>query len=93
MSLEQRNADCGMSGAFRQFTMFQPMQTTTTSTTWSGLKPISPRCYGCTYLYSKHGTLICGHTSRILANATLGQECVSFVPRNEIDGQPRGDAE
>ena len=85
-----------MSEAFRQFTMFQPMQTTTTSTTWSGLQAISPKCYGCIYSYVKFGTLICCHASRTVANGLRGQECVSFVPRNEIDAQPqllRGDAE
>ena len=85
-----------MSEAFRQFTMFQPMQTTTTSTTWSGLQAINARCYGCIRSYVKHGTLICGHASRTVANGPYGQECVSFVPRNEIDAQPqrlRGDAE
>ena len=82
-----------MSEAFKQFTMLQPMQTTTTSTTWSGLQAINSRCYGCIYSYVKCGTLICGHASRTVANGLRGQECVSFVPRNETDAQPRGDAE
>ena len=85
-----------MSEMFRQFTMFQPMQTSTTSTTWSGLQSISPRCYGCIYSYVKHGTLICGHASRTVANGPCGQECVSFVPRNEIDAHAerlRGEGE
>lgn len=82
-----------MSEAFRQFTMFHPMQTTTTSTTWSRLRVINAQCYGCIYSYVKYGTLICGHANRIVANGLRGQECVSFVPRNEIDAQPRGDAE
>lgn len=82
-----------MSGAFRQFTMFQPMQTTTTSTTWSGLEAINARCYGCIYSYVKCDALICGHANRVVANGLRGQECVSFVPRNETNVQPRGDAE
>lgn len=73
--------------AFRQFSLYQPMQTTT-STTWSGLQAISPRCYGCIYSYVKYGTLICGHASRTVANGLRGQDCVSFVPRNETDAQP-----
>lgn len=77
-----------MNGAFKQFTLYQPMLTTTTSTTWSGLQSINTRCYGCIYSYVKHGTLICAHASRIVANGLRGQECVSFVPRNEIDTQP-----
>ena len=77
-----------MSEVFKQFTTFQPMQTTTTSTTWSGLQAISPRCYGCIYSYVKCDTLICGHASRIVANGLHGQECVSFVPRSEIEARP-----
>lgn len=82
-----------MSGVFRQFTMFQPMQTTTTSTTWSRLQTINARCYGCIYSYVRYDTLICGHASRTVANGLRGQECVSFVPRNGIDAHERGDSE
>ena len=86
-----------MSG-FRQFSLYQPVPTTTTSTTWSGLQTINAKCYGCVYSYVKHGTLICGHASRTVANGPYVQECVSFVPRNEIDAHAErlrgeGDAE
>ena len=84
-----------MSG-FRQFSLYQPVPTTTTSTTWSGLQTINAKCYGCVYSYVKYGACICGHASRTVANGPYCQECVSFVPRNEVDAQPqrpRGDAE
>ena len=80
-----------MSEIFKRFTMFQPVQTTTTSTTWSGLQAIDPRCYGCIYSYVKHGTLICDHASRIVANNIGVRECVSYVKRDAHAERLRGE--
>lgn len=53
--------------------------------TWNGLQAINTRCHGCIYSYVKHGTLICGKTSRTVANNLGVQECASYVKR---DAQP-----
>ena len=82
--------------AFNQVSLYQPVQTTTTSTTLSGLQTINARCYGCIYSYVKYDTLICDHASRTVANGLSGQECASFVPRNKIDAHAerlRGEGE
>lgn len=78
---------------FEKYIAYQPIQTTTTSTTWSGLQAINARCYGCIYSYVKHGTLICSHASRTVANNFGVRECVSYVKRDAHAERLRGEGE
>lgn len=66
-----------MDETFGQFTIFRPMQTTTTSTSWNGLHPIDARCRECIYSYVKCGVFICGHMR------PSGRACMGFVPRSK----------
>lgn len=50
------------------FMAYQPMQTTMTSTTWSGWSIVNPKCYGCWHCTIMYGKPVCHCASRVTSS-------------------------
>lgn len=66
---------------FKQFTVYQPCQTATTSTTWIGWQIVNPRCYGCVHSCVMCGKLVCHCASRTMMHGPYGDTCTSYFGR------------
>ncbi len=63
---------------FKEYTTYQPMKTTTTTTSWGGWKIISQRCYKCAHCGFVSGTPACHCVNRTVMLGGCGVVCKSY---------------
>lgn len=78
---------------FKKFTLFEPMPTATTSTTWGGWPTMNPKCLRCLYASMRCSAVTCWCVSRTIRHGEHGDECLSYVDRDSrLAEWLRGDA-
>lgn len=63
---------------FEKYTAYQPMKTTTTTTSWGGWRIMDQRCYKCAHCAFVSGIPVCHCVSRTVMHGVHGDECVSY---------------
>ena len=63
---------------FEKHTAYQPMITTTATTSWGGWKIMNSRCGKCVHFALASGIAVCYCTSRTVRHGAQGDECMSY---------------
>lgn len=63
---------------FEKYTAYQPMATTTATTSWGGWRIMDQRCYKCAHCAFVSGIPVCHCVSRTVKHGVYGDECVSY---------------
>jgi len=67
---------------YEPYTAYEPVRTTTTTSTWRGWQAVNMRCFGCKHSYMSGTALMCACANRTLKRTENGDECISY---KEVD--------